>query len=39
MPWKECRVVDERLQFVACRLDGEKMAALCKNFGIPWKTG
>jgi hypothetical protein len=28
MPWKECHVMDERLQFVARRLDGEKMAAL-----------
>ena len=28
MPWKECHVVDERLRFVARRLDGEKMAVL-----------
>jgi len=34
MPWKECHVVDERLRFVARRLDGEKMAALCAEFGI-----
>ncbi len=39
MPWKECHVVDERLRFIARRLDGEKMAALCKEFGISRKTG
>ena len=39
MPWKECHVMDERLQFVARRLDGEKMAALCREFGIARKTG
>ena len=39
MPWKECHAVDERLRFVARRLDGEKMAPLCPEFGIPRKTG
>jgi putative transposase len=39
MPWKECHVVDERLRFVARRLDGEKMAALCAEFGISRKPG
>jgi len=39
MPWKECHAVDERLRFVARRLDGEKMAVLCKEFGISRKTG
>ena len=34
MPWKECHVVDERLRFVARLLDGEKMAGLCREFGI-----
>jgi hypothetical protein len=28
MPWKECSVMDERLQFVARRLAGEAMAEL-----------
>ncbi len=28
MPWKECDVMDERLRFVARRLEGEKMAPL-----------
>jgi putative transposase len=39
MPWKECHVIDERLRFVACRLEGEKMAPLCAEFGISRKTG
>jgi putative transposase len=39
MPWKECHVVDERLRFVARLLDGEKMTALCAEFGISRKTG
>lgn len=39
MPWKECHIVDERLRFVARRLDGEKMAVLCAEFGISRKTG
>lgn len=39
MPWKECHVVDDRLRFVARLLDGEKMAPLCKAFGISRKTG
>jgi transposase-like protein len=39
MPWKECSVMDERLQFVARRLAGEEMAELCREFGISRKTG
>jgi putative transposase len=39
MPWKEGYVVDERLRVIARRLDGEKMAAHCAEFGISWKTG
>src|SRR6187397_306677 len=39
MPWKECHVVDERLRFVARRLEGEKMAPLCAEIGISRKTG
>jgi hypothetical protein len=35
MPWKECHVTDERLRFVARLLAGEKIAALCAEFGIP----
>src|SRR5439155_19536655 len=39
MPWKECSVMYERLQFVARRLAGEAMAELCREFGISRKTG
>ena len=39
MPWKECHVEDERLRFVARRLDGESMTTLCAEFGISRKTG
>lgn len=31
MPWKECNPIDERLKFVARRLDGEKMDPLCRE--------
>lgn len=31
--------MDERLKFVARVLDGEKMAVLCRDFGISRKTG
>src|SRR6187401_1025233 len=34
MPWKECHVMDERVRFVARRLEGESMAALCAEFGL-----
>src|SRR5215813_1463113 len=37
MPWKVCNPMDERLKFVARRLDGEKMAGLCREFGISRK--
>jgi putative transposase len=39
MPWKECNVMDERMKFVARLLEGEKMAVLCRDFGISRKTG
>ena len=35
MPWP----MDERLKFVARLLDGEKMAGLCREFGVSRKTG
>jgi putative transposase len=31
--------MDERLKFIARRLDGEQMALLCREFGISRKTG
>ena len=39
MPWKECSVMDERMQLVSRRLAGETMAELCREFGISRKTG
>ena len=39
MPWKECKPMDERLRFVAGLLEGEKMASLCRKFGISRVTG
>ena len=31
--------MDERLRFVARLMEGEKMAGLCREFGISRKTG
>ncbi len=39
MPWKECKPMDERLRFIARLLEGEKMAPLCREFGISRVTG
>ena len=39
MPWKECKPMDERLKFIARLLDGEKMARVCREFGISRVTG
>ncbi len=39
MTWKECNKMDERLKFVARILSGEKIAPLCREFGISRKTG
>ena len=39
MPWRESTVMEERLRFVARRLEGERMTALCREFGISRKTG
>ena len=39
MPWKTSSVMDERLRFVARRLEGEPMSQLCREFGISRKTG
>ena len=39
MPWRECKRMDERLRFVARLLEGEKMATLCREFGISRPTG
>lgn len=39
MPWRECNPMDERLKFVARLLEGERMATLCREFGISRQTG
>ena len=39
MPWRECSVMDERVRFIGCLLDGEGMSELCREFGISRKTG
>lgn len=39
MAWKECSIMDERLKFVARLLAGEKMAVVCREFGITRRTG
>lgn len=39
MPWRKCKPMDERLKFIARLLDGEKMSALCREFGISRPTG
>ena len=39
MPWKESVLMDERMKFVGRLLEGEKMAELCREFGISRKTG
>lgn len=40
MPWKETRVLDERMQFVlALRRAADSMTTLCAQFGISRKTG
>jgi transposase InsO family protein len=39
MPWKASSVMEERLRFVARRLEGEEMSQLCREFGISRKTG
>jgi putative transposase len=39
MPWKDSRVMDAKLKFIARLLDGEKMASLCREFQISRKTG
>jgi transposase InsO family protein len=40
MPWKECRVPDERLRFVLdCLKAQETMAALCRRHGVSRRVG
>jgi hypothetical protein len=39
MPWKECKPMDERIRFIGRLLESEKMAPLCREFGIRRVTG
>ncbi len=39
MPWKETCVMDERTRFIGRILEGEKIAPLCREFGISRVTG
>lgn len=39
MGWKECNKMDEKLKFIARYLEGEKIAPLCREFGISRVTG
>lgn len=39
MPWMETCVMDERTKFIGRLLSGEKMAVLCREFGISRVTG
>jgi putative transposase len=39
MPWKEMSVMDERVKFISRLLSGDKMAGLCREFGISRVTG
>ena len=39
MPWKEICVMDERMKFIGRLLSGEKMAPLCREYGISRVTG
>lgn len=39
MGWKECKKMDEKLKFIARYLEGEKIAPLCREFGVSRTTG
>ena len=40
MPWDETNCMNERLRFIAARLEaGEPFSALCERFGVSRKTG
>lgn len=39
MPWKETSIMDERTKFIGRILSGEKIAPLCREFGISRVTG
>ena len=39
MAWKECNKMDQKLKFIARYLEGEKITALCREFGMEETTG
>ena len=39
MGWKESDTMDEKLKFIARYLEGEKIAPLCREFGVSRPTG
>lgn len=39
MPWKRSVIMDEKMKFIGRLLEGEKMAKVCRDFGISRKTG
>lgn len=39
MSWKESVLMDERMKFIGHLLEGEKMAEVCRKFGISRRTG
>ncbi len=39
MPWKRSIIMDEKLKFIGRLLEGDKMAKVCRDFGISRKTG
>src|SRR5690606_12835973 len=39
MGWMECNKMDEKLKFIARYLEGEKVAPLCREFGVSRTTG
>jgi putative transposase len=39
MPWQRSIIMDEKMKFIGRLLHGDKMAELCREFGISRKTG
>lgn len=39
MTWRQCCIMEERIRFVIRALEGEPVAALCREFEISRKTG
>jgi putative transposase len=39
MPWKECRAMSQKLEFVERAKKGEPVAALCREYGVSRQTG